>query len=45
MTDYKNIELSTEMTTTTMEMLKLRGDNVSLYALKLIEELQSNITI
>lgn len=43
MNNTKSIQLSSEMNSSCIEALKLRGDNVSLYAVKLIEELQKNI--
>ncbi len=38
--NYKEIKTSPEMDKSCKENLKLRGDAISLYALKLIEELE-----
>ena len=38
---YKNIELNKKTTDSLMELLILRGDNMSLYALKLIESFEN----
>lgn len=40
--DYKQIQLSPEMNKSAKENLLLRGDSISLYAVKYIEELESN---
>ena len=40
----EEIELNPKMNTNCLEILKLRGDAVSLYAVKWIQELQKNIT-
>ena len=39
--NYKNIELNKDSTKSLKETLKLRGDNMSLYALKLIESFEN----
>ena len=40
--DYREIKTSPEMDESLKQNLKLRGDNISLYALKRIEELENN---
>ena len=39
--NYKNIQLNKGATESLKEVLKLRGDNMSLYALKLIESFEN----
>lgn len=38
--DYKNITTTEKLNETVKDTLKMRGDNMSLYALKRIEELE-----
>jgi len=40
--NYKNIQLNKGATESLKEVLKLRGDNMSLYALKLIESFENS---
>ena len=40
--NYKNIQLNKGVTESLKEVLKLRGDNMSLYALKLIESIENS---
>ena len=40
--NYKNIQLSKDTTNSLKEVLKLRGDKMSLYALKLIESFENS---
>ena len=40
--DYKNIKIDQKATDTLKDLLKLRGDFMSLYSLKLIETLEDN---
>ena len=40
--NYKNIQLNKGATESLKEVLKLRGDNMSLYALKLIESIENS---
>jgi hypothetical protein len=43
--DYNNIKLNQEATDNLKDMLKFKGDNLSLYTLKLIETYQDNTKI
>jgi hypothetical protein len=40
--DYNNIRLTQEATDNLKDILKFKGDNISLYTLKLIETLEDN---
>lgn len=39
--DYKTINTTDKMNKSIKEMLRMKGDNISLYALKRIEELEN----
>ena len=43
--DYINIEIHEKATQTLKDMLKLKGDNMSLYTLKLIETQEKQLRI